>query len=97
MDSDLQGYLERLIDIENETGDVKKATEKLAETLSGLSVDGLLSDYESLIENFEATNTDFADDFEKKLKKAILSSMVANLYKDQIDNLVQEAGKAGSN
>lgn len=97
MDEDLKSYLERLIDIENETGDVKKITEKLAETLSGLSIEGLQSDYETLIESFEATNTDFADDFEKKLKKAILSSMVSNLYKNQIENLVQDAGGLGQN
>lgn len=97
MDEDLKSYLERLIDIENETGDVKKITEKLAETLSGLSIEGLQSDYEALIESFEATNTDFADDFEKKLKKAILSSMVSNLYKNQIENLVQDAGGLGQN
>ena len=97
MDSDLQGYLDRLIEIGSETGDAEKATEKLAETLSGLSVDGLQSDYESLIENFEATNTDFTDDFEKKLKKAILSSMIANLYKDRIKSLVEESGKLGTN
>lgn len=97
MDSDLQGYLERLIEIGSETGDAEKATEKLAETLSGLSVDGLQSDYESLIESFEATNTDFADDFEKKLKKAILSSMIANLYKDRIKSLVEGSGKLGTN
>lgn len=97
MDEDLRGYLETLIDIESETGSTKKATEKLAETLSGLSVEGLQSDYESLIESFEATNTDFADDFEKKLKKAILSSMVSNLYKNQIENLVQNSGGLGQN
>lgn len=97
MDSGLQGYLDRLIEIGSETGDAEKATEKLAETLSGLSVDGLQSDYESLIESFEATNTDFADDFEKKLKKAILSSMIANLYKDRIKSLVEESGKLGTN
>lgn len=97
MDSDLQGYLERLIEIESETGDIRKATEKLAETLSGLTVDGLQSDYESLIESFEATNTDFADDFEKKLKKAILSGMIANLYKDRIKSLVDESVKIGTN
>ena len=97
MDENLKSYLERLIDIENETGDVKKITEKLAEALSGLSSEGLQSDYEALIESFEATNTDFADDFEKKLKKAILSSMVSNLYKNQIENLVQDAGGLGQN
>ncbi len=97
MDSDLQGYLDRLIEIGSETGDVEKATKKLAETLSGLSVDGLQSDYESLIESFEATNTDFADDFEKKLKKAILSGMIANLYKDRIKSLVDESVKIGTN
>lgn len=97
MNDEAKEYLNRIIEIEGETGELTELNKQVAEALSGLTTSGLLSDYELLIESFEATNSDFADDFENKLKKAILNSMLANLYKDSIENLVNEAGELGKN
>lgn len=84
-------YLNRLIEIEGETGEIVDATEQLKEALTDLNVDTLQSEYESLLDDLDSDNESFADNLEQHLRKAILNTMLANLYKDQIQELVDYA------
>lgn len=88
-----QEYLNRLIEIESETGEITEATKALSEALTGLNVETLQSEYANLLDQLDSDNEDFADNLEKHLRSAILSTMIANLYKDRIEDLVDYTTK----
>lgn len=94
---DAREYLNRLIAIEGETGELKDTTDKLKEALTDLNVDNLQSEYEELLNNLDSDNEDFADNLENHLRKAILSAMIANLYKKQIEDLVNFTNEQATN
>lgn len=94
---DAREYLNRLIAIEGETGELKDTTDKLKEALTDLNVDNLQSEYEELLNNLDSDNEDFADNLENHLRKAILNTMIANLYKKQIEDLVNFTNEQATN
>lgn len=87
-------YLNRLIEIEGETGEITEATEAWKDAITGINKDSIVSDYASLLNDLDSSNDDFADSLEEKLRSAILNAMVANLYKKQLENLRDLAASA---
>lgn len=61
--------------------------DKEREALTGIGLDEFRSGYEDMLADLDATNKDFADSFEEYLRQAVLSSLVADQYKDRIDAL----------
>lgn len=94
MNEQAREYLEKIIEIDGETGKLKTLDEQLVESLTGLEKDNLVSEYADLLDDLDSANEDFADNFEKHLREAILNTMVANLYKDELEKLYEQAGSA---
>lgn len=97
MNDEARGYLETIIKSEEATGDLKAATDKLGEVLTGMTFSSVRQEWSSLLEDLSSDNDNFADSFEKTMRNAILNSMVANLYKDKIESAISELSQAGQN
>ena len=66
---------------------LKEIAEQEKEALTGVSFDEFRDSFNSMLSDLDATNQDFADNFEKYLQNAIFSSLIAGKYKQQIQNL----------
>lgn len=95
IDSTAKEYLNRLIEIEGEEGEVKKITADIAKALTDMDLSSLKSEWVDLLNNLDSANEDFADNFEKHMRNAILNGMVANQYSDQLKKLNEENAKRG--
>lgn len=95
IDSTAKEYLNRLIEIEGEEGEVKKITDDIAKALTDMDLSSLKSEWVDLLNNLDSANEDFADNFEKHMRNAILNGMVANQYSDQLKKLNEENAKRG--
>jgi hypothetical protein len=95
IDSTAKEYLNRLIEIEGEEGEVKKITDDIAKALTDMDLSSLKSEWVDLLNNLDSANEDFADNFEKHMRNAILNGMIANQYSDQLKKLNEENAKRG--
>ena len=87
--------LNRIIEIEKESGEIAKNAEATVKALTDMDLDTLKSEYKDLLDQLDSDNEDFADNFEKHLRNAILSGMIANLYADRIAEMNNNLAKAG--
>ena len=97
IDSTAKEYLNRLIEIEGEEGEVKKITDDIAKALTDMDLSTLKSEWANLLNDLDSTNEDFADNFEKHMRNAILNGMIANQYGDKIKELIKENTERGGN
>ena len=95
IDSTAKEYLNRLIEIEGEEGEVKKITDDIAKALTDMDLSSLKSEWVDLLNNLDSANEDFADNFEKHMRNAILNGMIANQYGNQLKKLNEENAKRG--
>lgn len=72
---------------------LQEIAEQEKEALTGVSFDEFRDSFTSMLSDLDATNQDFADNFEKYLQNAIFSSMVADKYKDRIQSLYDSWAK----
>ena len=95
LDDDVKGYLQDIIDCNEEIENMK---EQLKETMTGVSFDSFYDNFVSTLSDMDKDSKDFADDFENYLKNAILSNLVANKYRSKIEDLYNDwANKSDSN
>lgn len=95
LDGDVKGYLQDIIDCNEEIENMK---EQLKETMTGVSFDSFYDNFVSALSGMDKDSKDFADDFENYLKNAILSNLVANKYRSKIEELYNDwANKSDSN
>lgn len=66
---------------------LKEIAEQEKEAFTGVSFDEFRDSFVSMMSDLDATNQDFADNFEKYLQNAIFSSLIAGKYKQQIQEL----------
>lgn len=66
---------------------LKEIAEQEKEAFTGVSFDEFRGSFVSILSDLDATNQDFADNFEKYLQNAIFSSLIAGKYKQQIQEL----------
>lgn len=66
---------------------LKEIAEQEKEAFTGVSFDEFRDSFVSMLSDLDATNQDFADNFEKYLQNAIFSSLIAGKYKQQIQSL----------
>lgn len=66
---------------------LKEIAEQEKEAFTGVSFDEFRDSFVSMLSDLDATNQDFADNFEKYLQNAIFSSLIASKYKQQIQDL----------
>ena len=94
LDSDVQGYLQNIIDCSDEIEDMKT---KLQETMTGVSFDSFYDSFVSTLSDMNKSSKDMADDFGEYLKNAILENLVANKYRAKIEALYNDwAAKSDS-
>lgn len=86
MDGGFREHLDNIIEFGETEKDIIDAVK---EQITGISFDEFEDSYMSMILNLEASNEDFADDFEKKLQQSILKSVMASKYKGQIKALYE--------
>ena len=72
---------------------LKEIADQEKEAFTGVSFDEFRNSFVSMLSDLDATNQDFADNFEKYLQNAIFSSMVADKYKDRIQSLYDSWAK----
>lgn len=72
---------------------LKEIADQEKEAFTGVSFDEFRDSFVSMMSDLDATNQDFADNFEKYLQNAIFSSMVADKYKDRIQSLYDSWAK----
>ena len=95
LDNDVKGYLQDIIDCNEEIENMK---EQLKETMTGVSFDSFYDNFVSTLSDMDKDSKDFADDFENYLKNAILSNLIANKYRNKIEALYNDwANKSDSN
>lgn len=72
---------------------LKEIAEQEKEAFTGVSFDEFRDSFVNMLSDLDATNQDFADNFEKYLQNAIFSSMVADKYKERIQSLYDSWAK----
>ena len=72
---------------------LKEIADQEKEAFTGVSFDEFRDSFTSMLSDLDATNQDFADNFEKYLQNAIFSSIVADKYKDRIQSLYDSWAK----
>lgn len=91
MDGDFRGYLEQLIVYGDQAKEVLKQTQ---EQLTGVSFDSVFDSFISTLSDMKSSAHDFADDFEGYMINAILSTMMAEKYKDRLQSWYDNWAKA---
>ncbi len=95
LNSTAKEIFNRLIEIESEGGEIQKTTEETVKALTDMDLSSLKSEWVDLLNNLDSANEDFADNFEKHMRNAILNGMIANQYGDQLKKLNEENAKRG--
>lgn len=90
VNSEFVTYIEN---IDKYSEQLKEIAEQEKEAFTGVSFDEFRDSFTSMLSDLDATNQDFADNFEKYLQNAIFSSMVADKYKDRIQSLYDSWAK----
>lgn len=72
---------------------LQEIAEQEKEAFTGVSFDEFRDSFVSMLSDLDATNQDFADNFEKYLQNAIFSSLIAGKYKDRIQELYDNWAK----
>lgn len=73
--------------IDKYSAQLQEIAEQEKEAFTGVSFDEFRDSFVSMLSDLDATNQDFADNFEKYLQNAIFSSLIAGKYKQQIQEL----------
>lgn len=97
LNSTAKEIFNRLIEIESEGGEIQKTTEETAKALTDMDLSSLKSEWADLLNNLDSANEDFADNFEKHMRNAMLNTMVANQYRDKLAEINEENAKRGGN
>lgn len=84
VNSDFVEYLQNIVEYGEQ---LQEIAEQEKEAFTGVSFDEFRDSFVSMLSDLDATNQDFADNFEKYLQNAIFSSLIAGKYKQQIQEL----------
>lgn len=84
VNSEFVAYIQN---IDKYSEQLKEIAEQEKEAFTGVSFDEFRDSFVSMLSDLDATNQDFADNFEKYLQNAIFSSLIAGKYKQQIQEL----------
>lgn len=84
---ELVEYIKNIASYEEE---LQGVTDALNESLTGVSFDEFQNSFVNMLSDLDATNQDFANNFEQYLQNAIFSSLVANQYKNRIQKLYDQ-------
>ena len=88
MDEDFKGYLERLIEYGETEADI---LDKAKEKLTGWDTSAIKNEWADLMSSMDNGSDALADNLEEKLRKAIINSMIDNLFVKKIQKLIDSA------
>ena len=80
-------FMTYIQNIDKYSEQLQEIAEQEKEAFTGVSFDEFRDSFVSMLSDLDATNQDFADNFEKYLQNAIFSSLIAGKYKQQIQEL----------
>ena len=84
---DTRMYIDQIIESEEAWREVQEARK---EALTKMDFDSFYDSFVSTLKDLDATNEEFAQNFEDYLKNAIFSALVANQYKSRIEYLYNQ-------
>lgn len=90
VNSDFVEYLQNIVEYGEQ---LQEIADQEKEAFTGVSFDEFRDSFVSMLSDLDATNQDFADNFEKYLQNAIFSSLIAGKYKDRIQELYDNWAK----
>ena len=74
--------------------ELEEAAEAYAEKLTGVSLDSVEEDFNSMLSDLDSDSADFAENFEDYLREAIIGALVADQYKPMIEKWYENFRKA---
>lgn len=81
IDADIRSYFEKIIEYGEKA---EEYTKKLGEALTSISSESVASDFENMLRDMTSSTADFADNVEEMLRNAIIRSMMADTYNEEL-------------
>lgn len=81
IDEDIRSYFEKIIEYGEKA---EEYTKKLGEALTSISSESVASDFENMLRDMTSSTADFADNVEEMLRNAIIRSMMAETYNEEL-------------
>lgn len=94
LDSDARDYLDKLIEIGEQSEEVKNS---LKESLTGISFDSMKENFISNLMDMDYSAKDFANDVNKMFANALVTQMVNKNYKDKLQKVFDDMAEAIGN
>lgn len=91
LDSDVRDYLNKLIEIGEQSEEVKNS---LKESLTGISFDSMKENFISNLMDMDYSAKDFANDVNKMFANALVTQMVNKNYKDKLQKVFDDMAEA---
>ncbi len=91
MDEDIRKYLEAIIEGEKKAEDIQK---KLQEQLTSTTFESVYNNFLDMLSDMDADSEQFAENFEEYMFKAMLSSQIAQKYKDRLQQWYDSFARA---
>lgn len=91
LDSDARDYLDKLIEIGEQSEEVKNS---LKESLTGISFDSMKENFISNLMDMDYSAKDFANDVNKMFANALVTQMVNKNYKDKLQKVFDDMAEA---
>lgn len=91
LDSDARDYLDKIIEIGEQSEEVKNS---LKESLTGISFDSMKENFISNLMDMDYSAKDFANDVNKMFANALVTQMVNKNYKDKLQKVLDDMAEA---
>lgn len=91
LDSNARDYLDKLIEIGEQSEEVKNS---LKESLTGISFDSMKENFISNLMDMDYSAKDFANDVNKMFANALVTQMVNKNYKDKLQKVFDDMAEA---
>ena len=91
LDSDARDYLDKIIEIGEQSEEVKNS---LKESLTGFSFDSMKENFISNLMDMDYSAKDFANDVNKMFANALVTQMVNKNYKDKLQKVFDDMAEA---
>lgn len=91
LDSDARDYLDKIIEIGEQSEEVKNS---LKESLTGFSFDSMKENFISNLMDMDYSAKDFANDVNKMFANALVTQMVNKNYKDKLQKVLDDMAEA---
>lgn len=91
LDSNVRDYLDKLIEIGEQSEEVKNS---LKESLTGISFDSMKENFISNLMDMDYSAKDFANDVNKMFANALVTQMVNKNYKDKLQKVLDDMAEA---